>query len=119
MKRKNYVLDWVQYVECTACREIKCLDDFTKAKLVLETAGLSCWCHLKNDSLIYRNDNMEFALQNVEGLGVFIEYEQDDKIKDIPLDNKLSIMISRVKDLGLDLGDNFFVKKVEMKYLNK
>lgn len=32
MKRKNYVLDWVQYVECTTCREVKCLDDFTKAK---------------------------------------------------------------------------------------
>lgn len=32
MKRKNYVLDWVKYVECTTCREMKSIDDFTKAK---------------------------------------------------------------------------------------
>lgn len=30
--RKHYVLDWIQYVECTTCREMRCVDAFNKAK---------------------------------------------------------------------------------------
>lgn len=95
------------------------LDDFENAVKVLKKAGLNCWCNLKQDLFIYAKEKIEFALQVVEGVGIFIEYEEDESMTGLSEQEKINIMLANLKEIGLKLGDDYSCKKVFMKLKGK
>ena len=78
---------------------------------ILKLAGLNNWCNANQHLTIFSKDGFEFALQNVENLGLFIEYEEDESIKGLEPQEKIEKMVVKLKSLGLKLGDDYGCKK--------
>ena len=56
--RINYVLDWIQYVQCTKCMEVKSIDMFCKAKRWLFWKKETC----KDCDKKYREEHREHII---------------------------------------------------------
>lgn len=95
------------------------IEDIDKTLLLLNLAGLNMWEEVKNKTIIYKKDNLEFALQDVENLGIFIEFEENDEMKSLTNDEKFARLKHIVKGFGLKLGKDFSCKKVYMKFKNR
>ena len=70
---------------------------------------------IKNKSISYSNGAMCFDLQIIEDLGTFIEYEEDQSMKDLSAKAKFNLMQNNLQKLQLNLGKDFSCKKVFMK----
>ena len=92
-------------------------EDFEKAIKIFKSAGLNNWCNLKQLNLEYKNNEMDFLVQIVEDVGIYIEYEETETMKNLTTQQKIELMHSQLKSLGLNLGDDIFCKKVYIKYL--
>lgn len=91
------------------------IENIEKTKQILINAGLNNYCTIFNKSYVFEKQSMQFAVQIIEDLGIFIEYEEDDsmpKFETIP--EKINYMVNAVKSLGLEIGDDYSCKKVEM-----
>ena len=95
------------------------IEDFDKTLKIFTQSGLNNWCVLKNHSYAYEKDNLRFSLQVIEALGTFIEYEEDDFMKEMRTNEKIEFMKNVVSSLGLKLGNDFSCKKVYMKLHSK
>ncbi|MBQ9792238.1 MAG: hypothetical protein IJW32_00635 [Clostridia bacterium] len=95
------------------------VDNFEDTLKILKCAKLYNWCKLTQKLFIYKQDEKELCVQDVDGLGIFIEYEEEPFMREMSIDEKLNKMINNLKELNLKLGEDFFCKKVYMKYLNK
>lgn len=85
---------------------------------VLEKAGLNKFAGYLTHLYVYQKDDDCFALQKIDGLGLFIECEEDNRHKDLSVEDKKEELKQIVYSTGLALGDDPFVKKLEM-YLDK
>lgn len=85
---------------------------------VFDLAGLNNWCEIKQDIFSFEKANIKFAIQYVDGLGVFLEYEEDESMAGLSAEEKIEYMKGIVKNLGLQIGNNFSCKKVLMKISN-
>ncbi len=94
------------------------IDDMKSAISIFERAGLNNWCEVEQDSYVYTNGSIEFCLQIVKDLGIFIEYEEDDSMQNLDEYEKIFLMKQNLQKLGLKLGDDYSCKKVYMKYKN-
>lgn len=95
------------------------VQDLDKARKVFEMAGVNMWCNVNNFSYNYKKEETEFALQVIDGLGVFIEFEENDTMKNMNEHEKFNHMSNILKGLGLKLGEDFSVKKVYMKFIGE
>lgn len=95
------------------------VEDIEKTILLLNLAGLNMWEEVRNKTVIYKKDNIEFALQDVEGLGVFIKLEELPEMESLTPDEKFARLKRIVKTFGLKLGKDFSCKKVFMKFKNR
>ena len=86
---------------------------------ILKSSGLTNWESIINKSYIYKNAEFEFALQVVDGLGIFIEIEEDEPMKNLSASEKIRRLRARAQSLGLRLGDDYSCKKVYMKFLKE
>ena len=87
------------------------LDSKESAVKILKLAGLNNWCNSNQHLTIFRKGGFEFALQMVEGLGLFIEYEEDETVAGLEPDKKIEKMIEKLSGLGLKLGSDYACKK--------
>lgn len=87
------------------------LSDKASAVKVLKLAGLNNWCNANQHLTIFRKGDFEFALQMVEGLGLFIEYEEDETVTGLKPNEKIEKMIEKLSGLGLKLGNDYACKK--------
>lgn len=94
------------------------IDNIENAKEIFNKINLNCWCEITQNITTYRKHNIEFAVQVIEGLGNFIEYEEDSSMKNLSEYEKINLMIKKLKNLGLNLGNDYSCKKVHMKFLN-
>ena len=92
------------------------INDIEPAKQILVKAGLTPWCELTQDMKIYKNDKMEFALQHIDQLGLFLEYEEDKSMAGMTDYQKINQMLSNLKSLGLNISNETSFKKVLMKF---
>lgn len=90
---------------------------FEKARKVLELGGLNMWCNLFNFSYNYSKGETAIALQVIKDLGVFIEFEENDTMKDMNEEEKFNHMKDILLGFGLKLGNDFSAKKVYMKFM--
>lgn len=92
------------------------IENLQKALKIFELSKINLWCELKQNMFVFDNGNMQFAIQDVEGLGTFIEYEEDESIKDLSEYEKINTLLGRLKNVGLEIGDDYSCKKVYMKF---
>ena len=81
-------------------------------------SGLNNYASVKNNSYVYKKDEIVFVVQVIEKLGIFIEYEEDDSMTNKNQQEKIEYMCNVVNSLNLKLGNDYFCKKVFM-LLNK
>ena len=94
------------------------IDDIDKAKQMFSSLGLTCWCDYVNQNYEYKKGEISIIVQYVEDLGVFIEIEEFNSIKDKSDKEKFGILKDIVNALKLPLGLDFSCKKPYM-FLNK
>ena len=94
------------------------VEDLKKTLEILNKANITNWCNLKQDMIIYSNSEVEFAVQIVENLGIFVEFEETKEIANWSEAEKIKYLVNYLKSLGLKLGDDFSCKKPYM-MLNK
>ena len=90
------------------------LSSLFEAIEIFKKAGLNNYCIVKNNSYVYRKNEICFVVQIIENLGIFIEYEEDETMKDMNEKQKFNHMVSIVNALGLKLGKDYSCKKVFM-----
>ena len=69
---------------------------------------------VKYDLIVYSNNKYEFALQDVENLGLLLEFEHPDdftNISDKGIIKEKEKMLKIIKDTGLDIGNDYDIKK--------
>lgn len=86
------------------------------AAAILRKAGLFCWCELTDSSQVLRRGETALVLQAVEGLGVFLEYEEEAGMADWEPYEKLRHMKGLLLSLGLPLGEDFSCRKPYLKW---
>lgn len=84
---------------------------------IFKSAKLNNWCNIVQDMYIFNGNGMEFALQVVGGMGIFVEYEEDESVAGLEPEEKVKKMVARLKALNLNLGEDYSVKKVYQKFL--
>lgn len=94
------------------------IDDIDKAKQMFSSLGLTCWCDYINHNYEYKKGEISIIVQYVDSLGVFIEIEEFNSIKDKSDKEKFGILKDIVNALKLPLGLDFSCKKPYM-FLNK
>ena len=90
------------------------LTSLSEAIEIFKKAGLNNYCIVKNNSYVYRKNEICFVVQIIENLGIFIEYEEDETMMGKSEKEKFDYMISIVNSLGLKLGNDYSCKKVFM-----
>lgn len=85
-----------------------------KLKKILTKFGFRSWANVKTMLHVFTNDSREVCLQEVEGLGLFFEYEEDISHKGLLPAEKIAVMQNEMQALGLNLGSDYFVKKLEL-----
>lgn len=89
-------------------------EDPNKAVEIFTKAGLNLWNILKTHLLCYKKEDIEFAVQIVDGLGIFIEYEEIPAMEKLSPQEKINRLVNTIKSLGLDIGEDYSCKKVYM-----
>ena len=84
---------------------------------IFEKANINRWCELHQNMFEFKKGNIFFTVQNIDSLGNFIEYEEDETMKDMTNTEKREFMHSQIAKLNLKMSDNISCKKVYMKYL--
>lgn len=92
------------------------ISDIKSTLQIYKNAGLTMWCGLENTSYVYKKNNVEFVIQEVKDVGIFIELEEYEDIKDCSDREKFEILVKNLQSTNLDLGNDFSCKKVFMKF---
>jgi predicted adenylyl cyclase CyaB len=92
------------------------VENLEKAIKIFKLAGLNNWCEIKQHMLVYKREETEFAIQIVDGLGSFIEYEETPSMSELTEQEKIDAMLADLKSIGINFGDDYSCKKVYMKF---
>ena len=115
---KNKVLDENRNVVAEE-KVVSIVDDEKKAKKVFDMAGIPCWCEMEQKMTLFKNSKMKFVIQEIDNLGAFIEYEEDDSMAGLNEQEKINLMLGNLRDLGISFGEDFSCKKVYMKLMQE
>lgn len=98
--------------------KINCnIDNVDNALKLFDLAGLNMWNKMFQHISIYKKGDIEFAVQHIDGLGTFIEYEEDATMADLKTpDKKIEYMLNILRGIGLKISEDFSCKKVYMKF---
>lgn len=91
-------------------------DDLSQAKKLFSVLGFKTLVNVKYDVIEMKRGNLHFAFQNVEGLGVLVECESPIDFSNSSLSNikkEKKKLWSVLKNLGLELSEDFDVKKAK------
>lgn len=89
-------------------------NDIANAEELLKTLGFQKLIDVNYDCVVYKNSEVELAFQDVEGLGLLLEYEN---IKDFENASDEEIicekrkMLEEVRNYNIDISDDYDVKK--------
>ena len=90
------------------------IENHLNAVKILELSGFKPYIINKSQNFVYKKGSIEFALQNVENLGVFIELEELEDMQNLTPEEKTSQLIQIIKTLGLKTGTDYNCKKLKM-----
>ena len=95
------------------------VENLEKAIKIFKLSGLNNWCEIKQHMLVFKRGETEFAIQIVDGLGSFIEYEETASMSEFTEQEKIDAMLADLKGLGINIGSDYSCKKVYMKFLKE
>ena len=90
------------------------IDDINKMNKLLELIGLKTIVNVNYDVVVYSNDDIELCFQNVENLGLLLEYENKNDYEGYTNEeilNEKYKMLSEIKKYGLNISNDIDVKK--------
>lgn len=95
------------------------ISDLNSTIKLFKEAGLTNYTTLTQQMTVVGKDKIVFVIQEVENLGTFIEYEEDDTMKGLTEQEKIDTMLNTLKTLSLNIGNDYSCKKVYLKFHNK
>ena len=109
-KDKRYVNNVLQYEEKINIS----IDNTQNAIKLFEKIGLEKLVTVKYDCIVYSNKKLELAFQNVENLGLLLEYENkndfDNATQEVIKNEKLN-MLQEIQTLGINVSDETDIRK--------
>ena len=94
------------------------IESLESALKIFKLAQLNCWCELKQNIFVFRKEDIEFCVSDIEDLGIFIEFEESSKVLHLTPYEKIDYMKSILTSLHLNLGNDFSCKKPYLKFKN-
>lgn len=88
-----------------------CVNDAEKAVTIFQKAQCTLWAEVKNVTTVYKKEHICFALQDIDGLGIFLEFEESEDMKHMSVLEKICVLSLQAQNLGLTLGNDYFCKK--------
>lgn len=83
--------------------------EISDAKSLLNAMGYKEIMNIKENDIVYKKDDFEMAIKNIENGDNLIEIETNDKL------DTIDKLIKEIKNIKLPIyEDNFFVKKAEI-----
>lgn len=109
-KDKKYVNNVLQYEEKINIS----IDNTQNAIKLFEKIGFEKLITVKYDCIVYSNKKLELAFQNVENLGLLLEYENkndfDNATQEVINNEKLN-MLQEIQTLGINVSDETDIRK--------
>lgn len=109
-KDKRYVNNVLQYEEKINIS----IDNTQNAIKLFEKIGFEKLVTVKYDCIVYSNKKLELAFQNVENLGLLLEYENkndfDNATQEVIKNEKLN-MLQEIQTLGINVSDETDIRK--------
>lgn len=99
----------------------KC-DELDKVKSILECLNITELIHIKDYYTVYSKNGFELCVQDVQNLGLLIEYENEDDFANSSSDEILDTkrkMLEEIKNIGINVSDDFDVKKAKELIIKK
>lgn len=90
------------------------IDDIDKADKLLDAIGLKTIVRVDYDAIVYSNDKIELCFQNVEGLGLLLEYENEKDFEGFSNEDILKEkyhMLEEIRKYNINITDDIDVKK--------
>lgn len=90
------------------------IDDTTKAQELFEKINFKKLVSVHYDVIVYSNNDYEFAFQDVEGLGLLLEFENENDfegVSDEAVANEKQKMYEIIKNYGIKVENNYDIKK--------
>ena len=90
------------------------IDDINKANKIFEALGFKTIVNVNYDIIVYSNENIELCFQDVEGLGLLLEYENGndfDGVSNEEIMKEKEKMLEEIKTYNLDITNDIDVKK--------
>lgn len=90
------------------------IDDIDKIENLLKKIGFKNIVEVNTDMYVYQNDKLEFAIQDIEGLGLYIEYENLNSFNNSTPEEIIKEkekMLDEIRSYNLDVDDDYDVKK--------
>ena len=112
---KNKVLDKLGNVIKEEKYEVN-LGELEKTLQIFKASGLNNWLEIKQRLIFLSNETIKFSIQVVDDLGTFIEYEEDESMKNLSEQEKIDTMLKNLKSLNLNIGSDYSCKKTYMKF---
>lgn len=109
-KDKRYVNNVLQYEEKINIS----IDNTQNAIKLFEKIGFEKLITVKYDCIVYSNKKLELAFQNVENLGLLLEYENKNDFNNATpevINNEKTNMLQEIKNLGIDVSNETDVRK--------
>lgn len=95
------------------------VDDATKTAEILRLAGLKNWVNVDNYSIVYKRGDEELCFQDVKGVGLLVEVEENASMADLSPNEKIAALKAQIIATGFKLGNDFSCKKAMMAYINE
>ena len=109
-KDKKYVNNVLQYEEKINIS----IDNTQNAIKLFEKIGFEKLVTVKYDCIVYSNKKLELAFQNVENLGLLLEYENkndfDNATQEVIKNEKLN-MLQEIQTIGINVSDETDIRK--------
>lgn len=109
-KDKKYVNNVLQYEEKINIS----IDNTQNAIKLFEKIGFEKLVTVKYDCIVYSNKKLELAFQNVENLGLLLEYENKNDFDNATqefINNEKTNMLQEIQTLGINVSDETDIRK--------
>jgi predicted adenylyl cyclase CyaB len=90
------------------------IDDTKKAQELFEKINFKKLVSVHYDVIVYSNNDYEFAFQDVEGLGLLLEFENEtdfEGVSDETIVSEKQKMYEIIKTYGIKVENNYDIKK--------
>lgn len=90
------------------------INDIQSAHKLFKKINFKNLVDVKYDVIVYSNNDYEFAFQNVEGLGLLLEFENANDfegVSDEAIANEKQKMYEIIKNYGIKVENNYDIKK--------